>query len=377
MKCNTFQIKILIVAGLMGVPLAPVNTLAASGASAPAPVWRQAKGPRTWSFPADHGAHPGYRTEWWYFTGNLQSEQGRRYGYQLTFFRQGVLPSPANRESSWAIRDLYPAHLAITDVGQKQFRFAEQISRAGPGLAGAETGRMNVWCLQWSARMEKENILLQASVEGMKLNLALQARKPLVLHGVNGLSRKGPSVGNATYYYSFTDLATRGTLAPGEPGTMVAVSGTSWFDHEFGSNQLARDQVGWDWFSIHLADGRDLMIYLLRRQDGALAAASSGTLVEKSGRARHLPLAAIKVDVLGRWRSPKTGASYPARWRIAVPTAGIELTMATAVADQELRTVESTGIIYYEGAIEGQGKSAGQQGYVEMTGYAGSLGGVF
>ena len=364
-------------AGLIIGALASITAIAANNATPPPPVWRQAIGPRTWSFPRDHGAHPGYRTEWWYFTGNLQSEQGHRYGYQLTFFRQGVLPYPANRESSWAIRDLYPAHLAITDAGQKQFRFAEQISRAGPGLAGAKTGGMKVWCLQWSARMEKENILLQASPAGMKLNLVLRARKPLVLHGANGLSSKGPGVGNATYYYSFTDLATRGTIATGEPGTLVPVTGTSWFDHEFGSNQLARDQVGWDWFSIHLADGRDLMIYLLRKLDGTLAAASSGTLVEKSGRARHLPLADIKVDVLGRWRSPKSGASYPGRWRIAVPTAGIELTMATTVSDQELRTGESTGIIYYEGAIEGQGKSAGQQGYVEMTGYAGSLGGVF
>jgi len=379
------NIKILLLAGLVFAVTAPVNVAAADTIPSAPPAWRQASGKRVWNFPRDHGAHPDYRTEWWYFTGNLRTSQNHRYGYQLTFFRQGIQPSPRNRESAWTVRDVYPAHFAVTDIGQRQFRFAEQISRAGPGLAGSETGRMKVWCLQWSARMEQEKIFLQAGHEGMQLNLALTARKPLVLHGQHGLSSKGPLAGNATYYYSFTDLATQGTIATQQSAvkgsaTTVPVTGTSWFDHEFGSNQLSRNHVGWDWFSIHLTDGRDLMLYLLRKRDGSIEGASSGTLVEKSGRSRHLELADIGVEILDRWQSLKSSDPYPARWRLTVPTAGIDLTMGTSIADQELKTSGSTGIIYYEGSIDGQGKSAGQPvsatGYVELTGYAGSLGGI-
>jgi predicted secreted hydrolase len=341
--------------------------------------WLQADAPWAWSFPRDHGAHPDFRTEWWYFTGNLRDARGARYGYQLTFFRQGVNREPPHPENPWSLRDAYLAHFALTEAEGPRFRHAERLTRAGPGLAGAAEGRMEVWNLDWSAALEGETIRLRARTREMGLELELVPRKPVVLHGQGGLSRKGPAPGQASYYASFTDLATAGRLVL-EPGAEpVAVTGTSWFDQEFGSNQLSEDQAGWDWFSLHLSDGRDLMVYLLRRNDGSLETASSGTLVEPGGAARHLPLGDIEVEVLGRWQSPRSGASYPSRWRLRVP--GVEVVVAPLVPDQELDTRESTGVVYWEGAVAGEGTSEGCpvtcEGYVELTGYAGELGGLF
>ncbi|OPY72383.1 MAG: Hydroxyneurosporene synthase (CrtC) [Syntrophorhabdus sp. PtaU1.Bin058] len=343
--------------------------------------WKQATGERTWSFPRDHGSHPEYRTEWWYFTGNLSDRGGNRYGYQLTFFRQGIEKTPKDPGNPWSIRDLYLAHFTITDVTGKGFWFAERISRAGPGLAFSDTKGLDVWLLNWSARMVKNVIRLSARREDMEIDLELVPKKPPVLHGQKGLSKKGPGEGQSSYYYSFTDLATTGTVRLPLSKQHVHVSGTSWFDQEFGSNQLSPDQAGWDWFSLHLSDGRDLMIYLLRKKDGATEQASSGTIVERDGTGRHLRFSDIAIDILGQWKSPKSSGTYPARWRIRVPSAQIDLTLSPLVADQELITGESTGITYWEGAAGGSGTSMGQnvtcEGYVELTGYAGTIGGTF
>jgi predicted secreted hydrolase len=343
--------------------------------------WKQAAGPRTWSFPRDHGAHSEFRTEWWYFTGNLHDGEGNRYGYQLTFFRQGVRLKPANPGNPWSLRDLYPAHFAVTDVRNGGFRFAEQITRSGPGLSGAAADGMNVWNLGWSARMRGGSIILRAGHEGTELSLELKPRKPLILQGDIGLSRKGPGEGQASYYYSFTDLATTGTIKTPDTKMPVPVEGVSWFDQEFGSNVLSKDQVGWDWFSMHLSDGRDLMLYFLRKKDGTVEKQSSGTLVEPNGNSRRLKLGEIQLEVLGTWKSPKSGGAYPNRWRIRIPAAGIDLQLAPLVAAQELITAGSTGVTYWEGAVDGKGTSASKpitcEGYVEMTGYAASLGGIF
>jgi len=343
--------------------------------------WARVVGPRVWTFPQDHGAHPEYRTEWWYFTGNLLDDVASRYGYQLTFFRQGVryrLPAPA---TPWDIRDVYLAHFAITDASKKTYRFLERTSRAGPGLAGSRTEGMDIWLLNWSVRMKGNLISLQAKSKDMELELELTPRKPLVLHGLNGFSKKGPAEGQASYYTSFTDLKTQGFMKINPTGTRVAVKGKSWFDHEFGSNQLSPDQKGWDWFSLHLSDGRDLMIYCLRRKDGSVEPASSGTLIEPDGSARHLQLQDFVLSVLDRWKSARSGGEYPSRWKVRVPSAQIELDLAPPLADQELNTAGSTGVIYWEGAVAGEGTSGGQQvscaGYVELTGYAGNLGGLF
>jgi predicted secreted hydrolase len=343
--------------------------------------WRQAVGPWKWVFPRDHGSHPDFRTEWWYFTGNLTGPSGKRFGYQLTLFRQGIVQKARDPSNPWSIRDLFPAHFTLTDVSSGRFWYAERMSREGPGLAGAAGDRMNVWLLNWSATMKGETIRIEARNQAMELSLELVPRKPLVFHGQNGLSRKGPNAGQASYYFSYTDLATRGFIkAPGSP-SRADVTGTSWFDHEFGSNPLASNQAGWDWFSLHLSDRRDLMIYFLRRSDGSVEPASSGTLVSPDGKATLLKLSEIHVQVLDHWKSPESGGKYPSLWRIHIPSAGIEVTVKPLVAAQELMTEGSTGVVYWEGAVEGKGRSKEKdvtcEGYVEMTGYAGTLGSLF
>ena len=343
------------------------------------PTWPQAETAREWTFPRDHGAHPGYRTEWWYFTGNLEDSQDNPYGYQLTIFRVGVRPQPDPAEAGnpWAVRDLYLGHLAVSDGAGGRFRYAHQLSRTGPGLAGASLTDLDVWVLDWSARQEGAAIHLNGGTEGFALDLDLRPDKPVVLHGSQGLSRKGPKPGQASYYASLTSLATSGTLRLAPGAAPVAVTGVSWFDQEFGSNQLAEDQAGWDWFSLHLGDGRELMLYLLRRTDGTVEPASSGTLVEKDGHAVHLELAGFRVEVLDTWVSPRSSARYPSRWRVTVPEHGISLEIVPLVVDQELVTTGSTGVVYWEGAVTGDGASGPCRGYVELTGYAGELGGLF
>lgn len=343
--------------------------------------WKRVTAPRKWSFPRDFGAHPAYRTEWWYFTGNLKDSAGKRYGYQFTFFRQGIrsqLPTPSN---AWDIRDIYLGHFAVTDVSGGKFRAADRLSRAGPGLAGASLEGMHVWLLNWSARMKGSDILLEARDSDKELRLELTPRKPPVIHGQNGFSQKGPAPGQASYYVSLTDLKTRGSLKLPGFASPIEMQGVSWFDQEFGSNQLTPEQKGWDWFSLHLSDGRDLMIYLLRLKNGSVEPASSGTLVAADGSSRHLKLSDFSVTVLGRWKSPRSKGEYPSRWRIQVPSARIDLTVDPLLADQELHTEGSTGITYWEGAIAGKGISAGLEvtceGYAELTGYAGALGGIF
>ena len=348
---------------------------------ADAQEWRQAAGPWKWVFPRDHGAHPEFRTEWWYFTGNLRDPAEKRFGYQLTFFRQGVVFEAKEPSSPWAIRDVYLAHFTLTDVSAGRFQYAERVSRKGPGLAGADEKGMHVWLLNWMAKTEGKKISLEARQQGMELSLDLVPRKPLVFHGDKGLSQKGPAAGQASYYYSYTDLETDGFIKTGLSQTPVRVNGVSWLDHEFGSNQLTPEQVGWDWFSLHLSDGQDLMIYFLRRKDGTVEPSSSGTLVTRSGGSIHLKLSEIGVEVLDFWKSPKSGGKYPSRWKVSIPAAKIELEINPLVASQELLTEGSTGVTYWEGAVAGKGTSAGKpvtcEGYVELTGYAGSLGGLF
>ncbi len=343
--------------------------------------WRQAVGPWKWVFPRDHGSHPDFRTEWWYFTGNLADPSGKDFGYQLTFFRQGVLFENKDPRNPWSIRDLYLGHFTLTDGSAGQFWYAERLSRKGPGFSGAGEEGMDVWLLNWSAKMEGRRIKLEAHHQGMELSLELTPRKPLVFHGQNGLSQKGPKEGQASYYFSYTNLETRGAIRTPRSPSHIQVKGTSWFDHEFGSNQLTSDQVGWDWFSLHLSDGQDLMIYFLRRKDGSVEPSSSGTLISQSGLATHLKLSDIRVEVLDYWKSSKSGGKYPSRWRIKIPFAKIEMEIASLVVSQELITEGSAGVVYWEGAVAGKGSSATGnitcEGYVELTGYAGSLGGLF
>jgi predicted secreted hydrolase len=361
--------------------LACAAVLSALAAGERAPEWRRALAPRTWTFPADLGAHPEYKTEWWYFTGVLSGDDGGTYGYELTFFRNGVRPEPADPADPWSIRDLYLAHFTITDAARGMFRAEDRLSRTGPGLAGARAGALDVHVLDWSARLDGGVIRLRARRSGADVDLALTARKPAAVHGRGGLSRKGEVPGEASFYSSLTDLETTGTLTAGLGEPPRKVSGRSWFDHEFGSGLLPPALIGWDWFGLHLGDGRDLMLYLLRRADGAIDAASAGTLVASDGTTRALDRGDFAVDVLDRWRSPRSGGNYPSRWRIRIPSEKIDLTLDPLVAAQELVPAVLPSLIYWEGAVRGTGSASGRplacEGYVELTGYAGSLRSVF
>jgi len=375
--------------------------------------------PRTFEFPADHGPHPRFRTEWWYFTGNLDGPQGQRVGYQLTFFRNALGPPPALTDgqtqagdethpptgsgtgaaatpgSRWTTRQAWLAHFAVTDTAEGRFFADQRLARGGAiGLAGASATAdgLRVWVDDWSARTvasgrsatgpAAESLLplrLQASQDGAAIDLTLRPGKPIVFHGDGGLSVKGrdPETRtlNASYYDSFTRLPTRGTVTLGK--RTIQVSGNSWMDREWSTSALTRDQSGWDWFALQLDDGSDLMVYVLRRAataGGGIDPASSGTLVARDGTPRHLVRDDVVLDVLDHWRSPRSGAVYPSGWHLRVPSAGLDLTIRPVLDDQEL----DVGFRYWEGAVDVRGTRDGAavtgRGYVELTGYDGERG---
>jgi predicted secreted hydrolase len=355
---------------LIGVVVLPV---VASG------TWKEAAPGYKFRFPADHAAHPDYKIEWWYYTGNLAAADGRRFGYQVTFFRVGVDPSPAN-PSAWAVRDLYMTHVAVSDLDGRRYRFDERLSRGGPGLAGARSDRFEVWNDDWTtSRGEDGRHALRIAGRDLGVALTLDEGKAPVVHGKDGISQKGAQAGNASHYYSLTRMPTRGTLTI--DGEAVAVQGESWMDREFGTSFLEPGQQGWDWFAIQLEDGRELMIYQLRRADGSRDPRSSGTWVRQDGTSVALGAAEVVMRPVGpRFRSTASGADYPVAWRIEVPREGLALDVTTPLADQELNTPQSTGVSYWEGAVVVNGTVNGGpvrgRGYLEMTGYAGSMGRV-
>lgn len=327
--------------------------------------------PRPFVFPADHGPHPQFKHEWWYFTGNLRADDGRRFGYQLTFFRIALHPRPLARASAWATEQVYMAHFTVTDVQDQSFYQAERVARAALGLAGARGQPFQVWLEDWSAQgtmqADRLHARLQAREEGFAVDLALESLKAPVLQGDAGLSQKGAERGNASYYYSLTRLVTRGHIRIG--ARQYAVEGLSWMDREWSTSALARDQRGWDWFSLQLNDGSDLMFYRLRRRDGTSDRLSAGVLVGSTGRLQRLRLDDVALEARGQWRSPQGGV-YPAAWRLTIPSAGLMLTVEPALADQELRGL----VRYWEGAVTARGhindSPVSGSGYVELTGYA-------
>ncbi len=364
------------------IPLATtLAVLLAAGASAQSALWKEAAPGRGLVLPADHASHPDYKLEWWYYTGNLDAADGRRFGYQLTFFRVGVDPRPAN-PSRWAVRDLFMAHLALTDVNRQQHHFIERLNRSGPAWAGASTDTYRVWNENWEVTFAPGGVhRLQAQSDGFGVDLQVLEDRPPVPHGVNGYSRKGSAPGNASYYYSLTRMPTRGTITVG--GRAVEVTGQSWMDHEFGTSFLEDGQRGWDWFSIQLEDGRDLMLFQLRRSDGTIDPRSSGTLVERGpGSARPQRAMPITIESGFRlepgrtWTSPASKARYPVAWRVLVPSARLDLTITSAVDAQELHTAASSGVSYWEGVIDVAGQSGDRpvkgRGDLEMTGYSGN-----
>lgn len=347
-------------------------------AATPAPGFARADEPRSFTFPEDFGPHPKYQTEWWYYTGHLQTADGRQFGYQLTFFRRALAPAGmrVERPSAWATDQIYMAHFALTDVAGEAFYAFERFSRGAAGLAGAQALPYRVWLEDWHVEQNEDGSFhMQAAVDGISLDLTLSEEKAPVLQGEAGYSQKGPAAGDASYYYSQTRLATRGSLSLN--GDSFDVEGLSWKDHEFSTSALTAEQQGWDWFSIQLDNGYELMVFQLRHRDGSLDPFSSGTLVAPDGSTTHLALDDFSIEALDAWRSPHSGASYPMGWRIRVPSADLELELQPLLRDQEL----GLSFVYWEGAVEVGGSFGGAavtgQGYVEMTGYLEAMGGQF
>ena len=334
--------------------------------------------PRSFAFPTDHGPHLKYQTEWWYFTGNLEDADGGHFGYQLTFFRRGLSPEAPERLSTFATNQVYFAHLAITDVPGGSHHEVERFSRGAAGLAGAVGDPFQVWLEDWRLEALNEqgsSLHLSATDGDFGLDLTLDSQKPIVLHGFDGLSPKSAEPGNASYYLSFTRLETSGELTV--DGERFDIRGESWFDHEWSTSALGPKALGWDWFGLQLSDGRDLMLAVIRNADGTIDQVSGGTMVEADGSFRSLVSGEFELNVLDRWISPNSGAAYPASWQISVPSAGLELTLTPWLKDQEM----NTSFVYWEGAVNITGISNGVDivghGYVELTGYAQTLQGVF
>jgi predicted secreted hydrolase len=346
-----------------------------SGGNPSSPPFQSATAGYRYEFPRDHGSHSSYRTEWWYYTGHLRSKSGRSFGFELTFFRRGVPPEDIKTlPSKWSLHHIYLAHFAVTDITGKRFHFSEKLSREGLGKAGADESRLRVWIDDWRAEAGPDSAgahILAARDETHALALTLQPAKPPVAHGPAGISRKGKDVGQASHYYSFTRLATTGSLTI--DGEVFDVTGTSWMDHEFGSSELGADQVGWDWFSIQLEDNTELMLYRMRLRDGSTDRASSGTAVSADGRPQHLEVTDFQIESTATWTSSESKATYPSRWQLKFPSLDLMLDVVPLLADQELRTSRSTKVSYWEGAVAVTGTKKGRpikgQGYVELTGY--------
>jgi predicted secreted hydrolase len=326
--------------------------------------YRQAVPGYRFEFPRDHFSHPDFRTEWWYYTGNVQTGGGHAYGFELVFFRQGEHRDSQNA-SAWQIDDVYLAHLALSDLAGGPFRYYKRLNRGGPGLAGASGSDARIWNGNWEAKWDLASgaQTLTAVAEGIRFNLRLTAQKSPVINGENGVSQKAEGAGKASYYVSYTRLAVEGTLNGAE------VSGTAWMDHEWFTHQLEASQQGWDWFSVQLENGPEFMLFQLRRKDGSIDPFSSGTYVPHDGRAVHLRREAFTLEPLEYWKSPNTGARYPVRWRITIPSLGVNLECRAARSDQELVAENGSGTTYWEGAVRYSGSARGS-GYLEMTGYA-------
>ncbi|MBV8202331.1 MAG: carotenoid 1,2-hydratase [Acidobacteria bacterium] len=407
--------------------------VAAALAAPDARGFARALAPRPFVFPADHGSHPEYRTEWWYFTGNLAARDGRRFGFQLTFFRSALAPAASplasRRASAWATRQVWFAHFAVTDAAGRRFVACERWERQALGLAGAQASPFHVWVGPWTAVAAGPDV---AGTPPMRLtafsggaacsdrggapagaageaaagvaagepageaaiDLLLTAELPPVPQGDHGLSSKSGEPGNASYYYSLPRLAAAGTLRL--RGERLAVSGSAWMDREWSTSSLAAGEVGWDWFALQLDDGWELMLYRLRRRPPAVAAAGGAaagvpprataaaaaadladpaslvTLIAPDGGTERFPLAALRFAATATWTSPASHVRYPAGWRLTLPAAGLaafDLGVQPLLDDQELRL----SFRYWEGAVTARGIHGGRpvtaRGYVELTGY--------
>lgn len=339
-------------------------------------------GPCDFEFPRDHGPHPGYRTEWWYYTGNVRDADGNPFGFQLTFFRSRIVPESTARSwpkpaSAWRTQQIYLAHAAVTDVKRKRHLQAESIARGVLGIAGTRStiNGTTVFLKSWSAEITSTVHILKAETNEFSIQLSLIPAKPVVAHGDGGYSRKGSAADRASCYYSIPRFAASGSLVLNEQS--IAVQGSSWMDHEYSSAPLEEGIAGWDWFSLQFSNNTELMVYFIRKEDGSYHPVSSGTFIESSGEIQHLTRNDLDLEILDYWRSPVSGGNYPARWRLRVMPLEMDLILSPRVPDQEMRTPKSTGVTYWEGSISVNGtrgkRSVRGIGFVELTGYVKAL----
>lgn len=333
--------------------------------------WRVAAPGWEYKFPRDHHVHAEFKTEWWYFTGNLFDERGKRYGYELTFFRDGIIP-PAERDaqvSRFLVSDLKFAHFAVTDATSGKFHFFDKANRGAFGEAGFDRGPEIVWIEDWKLRMNEDGTFqLDANSSDAGIQFSLEPQKAAIIHGENGVSAKASEPGHASHYYSISRLTTIGQLRLN--GHAVAITGTSWFDHEWATNQLAANQSGWNWLCLQFSDDTELMLYQMRLKNGAIDPASSGTLIAADGKATHLNSTDFQMTSTANWRSPKSNATYPIEWRINA--CGLNLRIKAVLQNQELAFVPLT---YWEGAVDAidANEKRTAVGYLELTGYVGGL----
>ena len=329
--------------------------------------------PREFAFPADHGSHPEFRTEWWYFTGNLATAQGRHFGFELTFFRYAIAPTAARTEgaSAWRTDQVWMAHFAVTDTEGKRFIARERLTREALGLAGAAADPLKVWVEDWGmtgeGRGDDLHVQLSAQDDVTALSLRLSSTVPHVAQGDHGLDVKGAGSGNASHYYSVPRLAADGQLSVG--GETFTVTGVAWLDREWSTSSLDPGTVGWDWFALHLSDGSNLMFYRLRTESGGTSPYSGGSLVAANGDHTRLGADDVVLTMLDEWASAATGVRYPVAWRLAIPKMGVSLDVRPYLEDQEL----SLSVRYWEGAVHAQGMGPRgvltAQGYLELAGY--------
>ena len=352
-------------------------------------VFSRATEPGAIEFPRDRGAHDDYQTEWWYYTGNLATKEGRRFGFQLTFFRRAVGPvHPAAEDqmttdtppgdwpnpSNWRTNQIYFAHFAVSDIDDDRFYHQEVFSRGAAELAGGQSEPYQVWLENWYARKIAPGVVhLYAKGKDVTINLELQETLPPVLHGDRGLSAKGPEPGNATYYYSIIRQLTRGNITV--HGEDYEVAGLSWKDHEYSTSALSPGAIGWDWFSLQFDDGTALMFFQIRCEDGTLEPASSGSFIHVDGTVQHLTRGDWQLEVADTWTSTASGAVYPVGWHITIEAIDLSISGGALMSDQEL----TVSVTYWEGAVAFTGTRSGypvsSEGYVEMTGYAETMAG--
>lgn len=347
------------------------------------PLWRSAEPGWHYEFPRDHGPHREFRTEWWYATGTLLDEGGREYGFQLTFFRQGIRPgsSPAG-SSRFRVNELPFAHFALSDISDRTFRHYQRTTRAAFGEAGfgIPPGRL-AWMEDWVLETDPRGGLhLKASQPSVKdppitergIDLTMASDRPPLLHGKEGVSPKSSRPGHSSHYYSLTRLQAAGTVTI--HGKVRRVRGLVWFDHEWATNSLDSQETGWDWSGLHLDNGDDLMIFRIRDRQG-LTAFTAGTLRDASGRVHDLE--DLEIRPTGSWKSPHTKGIYPAGMDVRVPSEKMTLTLTPKLPDQELLLPP---FAYWEGAVRASGSKGDAQlqgeGYLELTGYGGEIMGV-